>query len=518
MAELSDGMKICMFDGYVRNRRQLCEELGIRPSSSPDVEQVILEAAYVRWGSDLGNHLCGAFSLAMRDEERGELFCVRDPLGLKPLYYGFDSEGALRYGSAVEDVVSGLSRKEIDREALQRYLMLGYPAWETTLYQGVRKLMPGHYLIYDGSELVVRPYFSLTFRPDFARTEEQWVLDIERTFAQIVAEDAEVLAAGGSCSFLSGGVDSSYMLAMTGAKRAYGVGYVEEASSEAAVASETAKFLGAEFREVRVTSGQFFEAVPRVVRAAGLPVADASTVALLLGSEEVAREATCCLSGEGADELFAGYHTYRRVNEIGQTGGPWHYGCSSLMRAEDAQRLLMLECSYPMEDLVKGIYDATESCERLSRLQAIDCALWFEGDILFGANAVARASGLNFLLPYSDQRMVELATRVPADLRLKDGCGKYVLRKAARRRLPEEVAFRAKVGFSVPIRAWMREEARREEIESILFGGSSEHIFDRDLVQSYWDSFLGGDDDLWQTVYALYVFLIWYRECFSKEE
>ena len=152
---------------------------------------------------------------------------------------------------------------------------------------------------------------------------------------------------------------------------------------------------------------------------------------------------------------------------------------------------------------------------RLSRLQAIDLALWFEGDILLGANAVARASGLNLLLPYADRRMVDLATRVPADLRLKDGCGKYVLRKAAQRRLPDEVAFRAKVGFSVPIRVWMREEARREEIESVLFGSSSLLFFNKAMVRSYWESFLDGNDYLWHIVYALYVFLIWYRECFS---
>ena len=140
--------------------------------------------------------------------------------------------------------------------------VLGYPAGETTLYNGVRKLMPGHCLTYDGSELVIRPYFSLAFEPDYSRTEEQWASEIEWTFADIVAEDAEVLEAQGSCSFLSGGVDSSYMLAMSGVKRAYGVGYAEEASSEAAVASETAEFLGAEFCEVRVTSDQFFEAIP----------------------------------------------------------------------------------------------------------------------------------------------------------------------------------------------------------------------------------------------------------------
>ena len=507
-------MKVCLFDGHIRNCVQLCEELSVDPDDERGVNRAILEAAYDKWGHDMGNHICGAFALVMQDEESGALFCARDPLGLRPLYYGVDVDGTLQIGGNPKDVASRMADWDLDYEALQRYLTLGYPVGETTLFMGIKKLMPGHYLMSDDDGLVVEPYFSLAFEPDFSRTEEEWASEIERTFEKIVAEDAEVLADGGSCSFLSGGVDSSYMLAMSGAKRAYGVGYAEEASSEAKMAAQTARYLGAEFHEVRVTSDQFFEAIPRVVRAAGLPLADASTVALLLGSEEVARNATRCLSGEGADELFAGYHTYRRVNEIGQTGGPWHFGCSGLMRAEEAQRLLKMDRSFPMEDLVKDIYAATESGERLSRLQAIDLALWFEGDILLGANAVARASGLNLLLPYADRRMVDLATRVPADLRLKDGCGKYVLRKAAQRRLPDEVAFRAKVGFSVPIRAWMREEARREEIESVLFGSSSLLFFNEAMVRSYWESFLDGNDYLWHIVYALYVFLIWYRECF----
>ena len=509
-------MSVRLFEGHIRNRAQLCEELSIHPPSPQDADCSILEAAFAKWGADMGNHLYGSFALALFDESSGELFCARDPLGIEPFYYCLDSDGALRYGSNIDEVTGWLPCKEIDREALQRYLMLGYPAGETTLYQGVRKLMPGHYLVYDGNGLSVQPYFSLSFQPDFSRTEGQWVSDIEHTLESVLAEDADALASGGSNSFLSGGVDSSYLLALSGARRAYGIGYIEEASSEAKEAAATARYLNAEFTEVKVTSNQFFEAVPRAIRSAGLPLADASTIALLLGCEEVARNGSSCLSGEGADELFAGYHLYRRASELGQTGGPWHFGCSGLMRGEDAQRLLMLEHSYPMENLVKDVYDATESCERLSRLQAIDCALWFEGDILLGANAASRASGLRLLLPYADRRMIDLATRVPADLRLKDGCGKYVLRKAAQNRLPHEVAFRGKVGFSVPIRAWMREDARRKHIEGMLFGSCSEMFFDRGRVKSFWDSFLGGNDDLWHIVYAVYVFLVWYRECFSK--
>ena len=509
-------MNVCLFDGYIRNRAQLCEELSVRPSCSQDVDRSIVKAGFARWGADIGNHICGSFALALLDEESGELFCARDPLGLTPFYYRLDSDGTLRFGSDIKEVASGLACREIDFEALQRYLVFGYPVGETTLYRGIKKLMPGHYLIYDGNELLVRPYFTLAFEPDFSRTEEQWARDIERTLEEVLAEDAEVLASGGSCSFLSSGVDSSYLVALSGVKRACGIGYAEEASSEAAAAAATARHLGVEFAEARVSSDRYFAAIPRLVRSAGLPLADASTVALLLGCEEVARESSYCLSGEGADELFAGYHLYRRVDELGRTGEPAYLGCSGVMRGEDACRLLGLERSYPLENLVKDVYDATESCERLSRLQAIDCTLWFEGDILLGANAASRASGLNLLLPYADRRMVDLATRIPADLRLKDGCGKYVLRMAAQNRLPHEVAFRRKIGFSVPIRAWMREDVRREVIEPVLFGSRSSLFFDEGLVKSFWRSFLDGNDDVWQILYAIYVFLIWHRECYSE--
>ena len=512
-------MRVCLFDGYMRNRTQLSEELSVASAEPQKLEHAILEAGFERWGCDIGNHIHGSFALAILDEESGEVFCARDPLGIVPFYYCLDSDGAFRYGSDIAHVAGGgRARAGIDREALQRYLMFGYPADEKTLYEGVRKLMPGHYLLFDGENILIKPYFTLSFVPDFSRCEEQWACDIERVLEGVLAEDAEMLADERPSSFLSSGVDSSYLLALSGARRAFGIGYDEEGCSEALEAAETARGLGAEFVEARVTSDMFFDAIPRVVRSAGLPLADASTVALLLGCEEAVRAGSYCISGEGADELFAGYNIYRRADELGRDGGPWHFGCSGIMEEEGARRLLMLDHPYPAQHLVNGIYEASASWEHLSRLQAIDCALWLEGDIFLGANAAARESGLQLLLPYADRRMVDLATCIPACLRLKDGCGKYILRRAAQKRLPREVAFRRKIGFSVPIRAWMREGRHRKSIEAALLSSQSELFFDRGRVERYWSSFVDGNDGIWQVVYALYVFLVWYRHCYSISE
>lgn len=508
-------MKVCLFDGHIRNHAQLCEELGISSPEKRVPDSAVLEAGFSRWGTDIGNHLYGSFALAIQDEKSGALFCARDTLGIKPFYYGFDSAGALQYGSALDEVAAKACTG-LDAEALQRYMMFGYPVGEKTLYAGVKKLMPGHYLLYDQDGCVVRPYHDLVFQPDHSRSEAQWAADIERVLQDVLHDDAEKLASDASCAFLSSGVDSSYLLALSGVRRACGIGYDEQGASEAKAAAEFARGLGVAFEENKITSDMFFDAVPRLIRFAGLPLADASSVALLLGCEAVARTSDCCLSGEGADELFAGYHVYRRADELGRIGAPRYLGCAGILEQESARRLLMHETSYSADSLVGLIYEKSESWEHLSRLQAIDCALWLEGDILLGANAASRASGLELLMPYADARMVDLATRIPAGLRLKEGCGKYILRKTAQGQLPHEVAFRPKIGFSVPMCSWMREARHREKIDAMLFGEGSASLFDTALVRGYWTAFLEGNDVLWQVVYALYTFMIWYRQCFSR--
>ena len=231
-----------------------------------------------------------------------------------------------------------------------------------------------------------------------------------------------------------------------------------------------------------------------------------------IGCASAAQSSLICLSGEGADEFFAGYHIYRRSEELAHTGGPWHYGCAGVMEPEQAASLLKLERPFPTEHLVKQLYADSESDEHLSRLLRIDCALWLEGDILFGINRSSRSCGLKLLLPYADRRLFELSTRIPAALKWKDGVGKYILRRAAEQQLPHEVAFRSKIGFSVPIGNWMRREPFRARFEAVLFGPQSARFFDQSQLRRYWAAFLEGNDVMRQIVYAAYVFLIWARE------
>ena len=503
-------MSICFYEGYLRNRLSLCRELGL---PDPSGERAVLEAGFRRWGAGLPDHLYGAFAFVFRLPESGAFFAARDPLGLQPFFYYVTEDSALLFASDVNDLLRDRRvRRAVDPEALQHYMHFGYPVGEKTLWQGIRKLLPGRTLTFRDGEACISAYWKPAFHPDDSRSEEAWAADIDETLRLILSEDRENFDFRSAFSFLSGGVDSAYLLAHSGVRRAVGIGYPGEPVSELPLAAKVAQTLGADFSGVEVNPEVFFDAVPRVVRRLGLPLADASAVAFALGCEQAAQTGTVCFSGEGADEFFAGYRIYRRADELAQSGGPWHYGCAGVMEAEDAAPLLKQERIFPCESLVKELYADSEADEHLSRLLRIDCALWLEGDILFGVASSARAAGLRLLLPYADRRLFELSARIPSSLKRKDGVEKYILRRAAETRLPRETAFRPKVGFSVPVRGWLRREPFRSRAESILFGARSSRLFDQTLLRRYWSAFQDGNDAVWQISYAAYVLLVWLRE------
>ena len=503
-----------LYEGYLRNREALGRELGTDPGlPREEAEREILRKGYERWGRALPGRLLGGFAFALWDEGRRELFCARDPLGLRQFYY-CRTPSALLYGTDLASVTGDpRCTRSIDPEALQLYMMFGYPAGEKTLYRGVMKLKPGRYLVYGEGGVSTEVYAALSFNPDFTPSEGEWAEAIDGTLQEILADDRKNFDFSRGISFLSGGVDSSYLLASSGVRTALAIGG-DGAGGEIPAAAETAERLGVRLLQTRITPEAFFGAVPRVVRGLELPLADASSVAFALGCRDAAEHAAFCFSGEGADEFFAGYHLYRRAEELARDGGPRHYGCFGVMDRKPAAALLGLGQGYPCEELVEDLYRRTEGGEHLARLLMIDISLWLEGNILFSVNRAARSNGLEILMPYADRRMLALSARIPSSLKLKDGCGKYVLRLAAGKRLPPETAFRQKAGFPVPVRAWMGTEACRAGIREVLFGSASRAFFDRKKLESYWKGLLSGNTETWQILYAAWVFLVWYEECF----
>ena len=510
-------MRIRQYEGYLRNRVQLCRELGLAQGSDRrETERAVIEAGFRRWGRALPGHLYGSFAFALWDAEREELFCARDPFGIQTFYYCAAKDGAFLCGPDLQGITkSPHYRKSLDREALQLYLLFGYPVGEKTLYRGIRKLMPGCSLTWDGRTVQIDRYYAPSFHPDEGPSEEEWAQKIDRTLQTILNDDRACFDFTRCGSFLSGGVDSSFLLAASGVRDAIGIGFQEPGFSELPAASAAAKALGARFHETRVSAEEFFAILPRFLQNLELPLADPCAPVFALGCGRTAGRFGVCLSGEGADEFFAGYNVYQRSDELGARDA-LYCGCSGVMEQKAGMRLLGTDNACPLETLIREVRERTRDAEPLSRMLAVDIALWLEGDILFGVGRSARASGLELLLPFADRRMFELAAAIPSALRRKDGTAKYILRRAAETRLPHEIAFRRKVGFSVPVRQWFREMRFRPQIERALFGPVSGEYFDQGILRSCWRACLDGRDDVWSIPYTVYIFLLWHQNCFDE--
>lgn len=212
--------------------------------------------------------------------------------------------------------------------------------------------------------------------------------------------------------------------------------------------------------------------------------------------------------------IEAGYYIYRCVEEPKEKYVPY-CSCSMVIDQEEGMRFFQNWKEYPFEKLVAEISGKLQDADRLSRMIGVDSSLWLEGDILFGAGRLARASGIDLLLPFVDRRMFELSAVIPSTLKRKNGIAKYILRKAAQLRIPHETAFRPKIGFSVPARLWFREKRFWPWIEQALFGPVSRIYFNQDVLRDSWESFLEGNDYFWRISYTVYLFVQWYETCYS---
>lgn len=502
------------FEGYIRNSKKLISELGIEDTGLSVIEHTIIREGYSRWGHDLPDHLYGAFSFVLYDENEDEIFCARDPFGISRLFY-YSNGSDFIYSPDINTILNDKRyRKEIDEEVLLYYTMFGYPVGMKTIFKGINKLMPGSCMVYRDNKCTIKRYFIPDFDPQYEVPEQEWIKRINDTLKTILEEDRENRDPGKAYCFLSSGVDSSYLLASSGIKNSCCVGYPEDEASEWDLAGKTASILGADFHRIGITCGEFFGAIPAFVRDAGLPLSDHSSLVFALGCEKLSSSGVkVCFSGEGADEFFAGYHVHKRASEL---FGSSYYGCFGVMDKAEALRLLNIDCDPDVDSLLEGVRDIKAE-DPLNLLLATDISLWLDGDILFGTGNAAASAGIELLLPYLDRRMFELSAKIPPELKLKDDVSKYILRKAASELLPEDIIMRPKSGFPVPVKEWMLDDSVKDELQQVLFGEESAQLFNLTFLRKVWDSFYNGESKKYHFLYTVYIIVVWYKEVFLKQ-
>ncbi len=505
------------YSGHIRNWKQLCNELDIETTlSREERETAILKKAYEKWGKNMADHMHGMFAFALYDSDNDEIFCVRDHFGAKPFYYYVTENGRLLCSGSVRKIMEDKDfKKELNEELLQIYLSLTYVAGENTFFKGIKKLMPGTHLTWKNGKLSLVRYWKPEFKPDKTKTLQQWADEIHETVKLMMSEvktDDET-----AHSFLSGGVDSSYVLAMSDVQMTNSCGYEEERFDESRLAKQTADLLKRGHSTCVITPEEYFDIVPYVMYNMEQPLGDASAIAFALGCIATAKNTKLCYSGEGADEFFGGYNMYRNAERYGENLKTFYVGNTNIMKEDEKKKLLKNynEDILPI-NLVKHIYEETEGLDPLSKMSAVDIQVWLDGDIYLNVDKMSTAAGLEIRMPLTDRRIFDIASRMPSEFKVNEEQNKVAFRTAASKVLPDDIAFRKKLGFIVPIRIWLADSNYNSDVVRLLNSEIAEKFFNMDEVHAIFDEYINGNSDNWRKVWTIYTFLVWYEEYFVK--
>jgi len=525
-------IEVRVYEGLIRNHRELARELGVDVAglSRREREEVLVIAAYERWGTQMGTHVNGQFATALYDDVEQRLFATRDILGAELLYY-FATPDSLLVATQIKDLMGQPGFvKELNQELVQFFLGFTYVPGEETLFKGVYKLEPGGFLTYDAaSGLKLGRFWELTFEPDESKSLDDWADAIEGAMEASLGDICD--PGDATDSFLSSGVDSSWILAKSQARTGYCVSYENQKVSEDKDAAATAASLGRDFEGIAVSPQEFFDTVDEFLLAYEQPSSDVAGLSLYCACKQLAARDSgrIVFSGEGADEFFAGYGVYTRTRRLQLQPDPVYMGSTYIMNPREQRRYL--KRFFPNRNaraFMKERGAGGRAYDTLNWMLYTELRSYFEGSILFNSVRIARGTGLDIRMPYCDLRMFDIARRMPSRFKAAEGRNKIALRAAASRVLPQEVAYRRKLGFPVPVRAWLSDSAVNADIKRAFASEAAGKFFDVDEIGALLDAFLGAKPRvshpiwfprhqalLWRHVWTIYIFIRWYELFFE---
>ena len=546
-----DGSLAVVFNGEIYNFQPLREELiaaGHTFATRCDTE--VLLHGYEQWGRELLTRLRGMFTFALWDKNSRTLFCARDHFGIKPLYYYIAPEtGTLLFGSEIKCFLDHPEfKKELNADQLELYLSYQYSPGEDTFFKGVKKLLPAHWLEWKDGKVEVGRYWQPAFAPDHGPSLAEWEDAISAAMKESVA--AHKIADVEVGSFLSSGVDSSYMAALAHVDKTFTVGFADKQYDETDYARDFSEKIGVKNFAYRITPEEYWANIGNIQYHMDEPLADAASAALYFVNREAARQVKVCLSGEGADEFFGGYNIYKEpftvswydklplwlrraigaaaeclppvhgVNFLVRRGRPLeerYIGNTNLM-GERRKKQLLRQYSGAVKptDLSRPLFEQTKGQDPVTRMEYCDLNLWMVGDILLKADKMSMANSLELRVPFLDRKVFELACRIPTEHKVNAGQTKIAMRGAAEKTIPARTADKKKLGFPVPVRAWLRDETYAARVREAFNAPAAAEFFNVKELNRMLDQHMSGKRDNWRQIWCVFIFLVWYDEYFVK--
>jgi len=555
-----DGSVWISYNGEIYNYIELKERLlssGHIFKTNSDTEVII--HAYEEFGESCLDHLRGMFAFAIWDENKRRLFAARDRLGIKPFYYTV-SDGSLIFASEIKSIlVNEQVERKVDEKALYYYLNVRYVPGPLTMFAGIYKLQPGHYLISNGSSISIKNYWDLkdctAFDIDPAKNNESTFYDLIRDCVRMRLMSEVPLGV-----FLSGGIDSSLVVALmseisNNQIKTFSVGYKDDYGvNEFDYAAIVAEKFNTEHHEFPISSQDFHDFLPKLVWHMDEPVSDPAAIPLFYLSQYAKDYVTVVLSGEGADEIMAGYYIYKKMltiekfrklpglvrdkiilrllSSIFRNGKLAKYvefakiplelrykGVSRAFEKKDLENLYKEKPNLDesLDDHYRAYFEKVQNGNLLNKMLYVDTKTWLPDDLLMKADKMTMAASQELRVPFLDHKLAEFAYRLPQSEKLNGNVTKYLLRKIASNILPEAIINREKKGFPIPISQWFKGDLFDLSREVLLDSSSvSKEYFDHAYIARLIDGHKNDKFNNSEKIWNLIVFEYWYDNYFKN--
>ena len=542
-----NGDIVIVFNGEIYNYVELREELkqkGHVFKTSSDTE--VLVHGYEQWHHELTKKLRGMYAFAIWDKNNKELYLARDEWGIKPLYY-YQNDGTFMFASEIKAFLDHPDfKKEFNDKILSAYLCFNSTPTTETFFKGVFRVEPGHQLIYKNGELTIEKFFELEFK-ETAKDMDTIVKEISEAMQDSVKyhEIADVEVG----SFLSSGIDSSYLVSLARPDKTYTVGYDNPKYDEISYAKDLTSKLGITNISKKITKEEYIKEFPKIIYHMDEPLADPSAIALYFVAQIASKDVKVVLSGEGADELFGGYNTYREeidqswymkipyfirhaascvaglfpevkgfnfIWRRGQKLENYNIGLGRVFRDEEAMKIVKCPNQIHTKDIVAPFYKTYEKNSNLVKRQAIDFYFWLVRDFLHAVDRNTMMFGLEARTPFLDKKVYEVARQLPVSAKINKLTTKPALREAAKKVIPNEAYKKKKLGFPVPLREWIREEDLYQEIKNKFNTAIADKFFDTKKINKLLEEHKSGKKDCYKKVWTIYTFIVWYQQYFEE--
>jgi asparagine synthase (glutamine-hydrolysing) len=557
-----DGSVTIVFNGEIYSFHELTAELQKRGHTFKthcDTEAIV--HAYEEFGPACANHLRGMFAFAIWDDKKREVYIARDRVGKKPLYYTVTPGKTLVFGSEIKSLLEHPDvKREINLEALDAYFTLGYVPDPLTIFQNIHKLPPGHYLTFSSGRVEVQQYWDFKFESAESRRPEDYVEELRALLNESVR--LRLISDVPLGAFLSGGIDSSTIVAlmaqhMNQPVKTFSIGFHEDSYNELKYARLTAKKLGTDHHEFFVTP-QICDIIDDLVWHFDEPFADPSAIPTFMVSKLARDHVTVALSGDGGDELFAGYTHYlvqesrRAFSALPKTlrqsvmrplsyrlpHGAWGRNYLHNISLDPIDRYLDT-LSYFTELGKESLYTSdfqkalqskdqvarsfreyagkVKTNEPLDQLLYIDSKTYLPGDILTKVDRMSMATSLEVRVPLLDHKLIDFVTRVPASLKLAGTETKHLLKRVAKDLIPSEILDRPKQGFGIPLEEWINRQLRDQIRETLREPRTRQRGYvNSDYVDLILDEHHKGRRDHSFSLWALLILELWHRRYIDR--